>query len=192
MTEFRDNDTVSSASPQGQTPAYARDAESTKVHRVKLALFLCSLSACILVSMLGFICMGMLSAVFGFGNASIGTSGGFAEGMQTAFMLSAMNWFLFFITIPAAWLVLGLSIGRMPRRRIIRPAPYLRWGAIWGAVLVGTTTTIFASSLGLSGVLGGLLAGASIGAVAGTACGGLFLLIVRPRQQLGHQAVDVF
>lgn len=192
MTDFGENGAAQLPSPDNDSPAYISDTGPTKLQRVKLALFLCSLSACILVSILGFICMGILAAIFGFSNVSIGPSGGLTGGMQTAFMLSAMNWFLFFITIPSAWLVLGLSIGRMPRRNITRTAPYLRWGAIWGAILVGVTTGIFASSDGVLGVAGGLLAGASIGAIAGVACGGLFLTIVKPRQQLGNQAVDAF
>ncbi len=107
-------------------------------------------------------------------------------------MLSAVNWFLFFITSPAAWLVLGLSIGRMPRRGITRRAPYLRWGAIWGALLVGLTTGFFTATDSLYAGVGGLITGGSIGALAGTACGGLFLAIVKPRQQLGNQSIDVF
>jgi len=128
--------------------------------------------------------------LLGLSNAPNDASRQLAEGAQIAFIVAAMNWVLFFITIPAAWLVLGLSIGRMPRREITRPAPYLRWGAIWGAILVGTTTTILASSEGAIGAMGALIAGACIGGLAGTACGGIFLAIVKPRQQQGSTAVD--
>lgn len=192
MTELGDNGAVSAASSEGGPAAYILDTRPEKIQRVKLALFLCSLSACILVSILGFVGTGIRAMLIGFGNAPSGASGRLAEGMQIAFMLAAMNWVLFFITIPAAWLVLGLSIGRMPRRHITQTAPYLRWGGIWGAILVGVTTGIFASSDGAIGVAGGLLAGASMGAIAGVACGGLFLAIVKPRQQLGNQAVEPF
>lgn len=190
MTEFGENGTVVGASAAPPTPDYMLGADGRKVRRVKLALFLCSLAACILVAILGGVCAGLTGISAGvFGYNSLGD---FSEGLQIAFTLSAMNWILFFITIPAAWLALGLSIGRMPHRGITRPAPYLRWGAIWGAILVAGTTAGFSALEGPVSGLGGLIGGIMVGAPAGLACGGIFLSIVKPRQQLGNQTVDVF
>lgn len=173
-------------------PDYTLGARGKKVRRVPLALFLCALSACILVSILGFVCAGIVGALIGAAGLGLGSQSGFMEGVQIAFMLSAMNWFLFFITIPAAWIALGFSIGRMPHRNITRPAPYLRWAAIWGAVLVGTTATIFAGFSGVLSAFGGLVGGGAIGSLAGLGCGAIFLAIVKPRQQIGNLSVDVF
>ncbi|MEO1641775.1 MAG: hypothetical protein AAFR74_00460 [Pseudomonadota bacterium] len=71
---------------------------------------------------------------------------GFMGGAGLALGLSAANWILFFITIPAAWLALGFSIGQFPRKKIIAAAPYYRWSAIWGAILVGVTCSLFGAA----------------------------------------------
>jgi hypothetical protein len=104
-----------------------------------------------------------------------------------------MNFFLFLITVPAAWTALGLSIGRMPHRGIAARRPYLRWGAIWGTILVGVTTGFFGFvGGGLATCLGAFLSGASVGALAGVGCGFLFYIIVRPDEQLRHVDISVF
>ena len=186
MTEFGPNGEVINAPAR---PYQGAPGQQKLVKRVPLAVFLCALTSCLLVGLSG--ALGMV--VFETAVDSAGLSRrGFAGGMEMAFIISTFNWVLFFITIPASALALGLSIGRFPGRRITAPMPYYRWGAIWGAILVAGTTTIFGISLSLPGALGGLLGGLIIGVPSGIASAGLFLAIVRPREQLGRATTEVF
>lgn len=200
MTEFGDNGTVVSdgGSPR-RRPGYR--LAKPKLKRVGLACFLCGVAACVSVALVAF-AIGFLVSItrslLGVDGALIGDEG-FWAGAGVALLLSAMNWWLFYITIPVAWLALGLSIGRFPRRGITRPLPYYRWASIWGAILVGGTSLLFSSASffgrsnpELSFTVGAGFLGIMIGALAGLSCGWLFLAIVKPAEQVQQINVDVF
>jgi len=200
MTEFGENGAVvSGGSSPRRRPGYR--VEKPKLKRVGLACFLCGVAACVSVALVAF-AIGFLVAItrsiLGVDGALFGDEG-FWAGAGVALLLSAMNWWLFYITIPVAWLVLGLSIGRFPRRGITRPLPYYRWASIWGAILVGGTSLVFSSASffgpsnpELSFTFGAAFLGTIIGALAGLACGWLFLAIVKPAEQVRQINVDVF
>nr|WP_321359530.1 hypothetical protein [uncultured Hyphomonas sp.] len=177
-------------------PSYAGPVTRRSFRRIKLALFLSSLAACLLVTIIGAICTRLLILAVGIaGNATnyhMMSDGGFTGGLSGAFQLASYNFLLFFINVPAAWLALGLSIGRLPYRGIVRRAPFIRWGSIWGAILVGGTTGFFGALSGLASGLGALLGGGLIGALAGALCGLLFYAIVKPANQLAEVDVGVF
>lgn len=197
MAQFGENGAV--------RPVYA-DTARPKLKRLALAIFLCGITACLAVT--------LISAAFIFVFQFIGhvfspellefthiSRGGFGTGLAIAAMGGAFNWFFGYLTIPAAWIALGFSIGRFPRRGIVKPAPYYRWGAIWGALLVAGVTGFFSALFSIdaagsdgpiAATLGGLIGGAVIGALAGLICGGLFRLIVRPASQLSRMEADVF
>ena len=208
MTDFGPNGTVMS-SPQ--EPAATRSDytihEPKKIKRVALACFLCGVNACISVTIIAIIIIfsvSMFDGLTGNNGNVFGSSRGFLGGSFLALGMSAMNWWLFYITIPAAWIAIGCSIGRFPHRGITRAIPYYRWGMIWGALLVGGTTTFFSTMLGTGGwdgltrtleasyVLGAALTGGAIGAAAGALCGALFLAIVRPAEQVRRIEIEVF
>ena len=177
------------------TPAYADPSRRAHIRRVKLALFLSALAACLGVSVIGGIGLAgamLVQNLIGFDRVGMFDSS-FAGGIATGLQLSALNFLLFLITVPAAWIALGLSIGRMPHRGIAARRPYLRWAAIWGAILVGGTTCFFGmSGGGLATGAGALLSGASVGALAGIGCGFVFYMIVRPGEQLRDVDISVF
>ena len=179
------------------TPDY-RLPTVVKFKRITLASFLCGIAACILVALIGvaLVFLGFqLADLFGSDAGILFDDEGILQGIGIAAVISAMNWYVGYFTIPAAWLVLALSLGRFPRRGIVRPGPYYRWGAIWGAILVGTTAAIVASAMSSGAIAagaGGLLAGALIGGGAGVICGGIFRGIVRPASQVTQIQVDVF
>lgn len=188
--------------PQGKTaegaeaaPTYTLDMQPRRFKRVKLAVFLGALVACLSVAIIGFLVLA-LSAIFtGLGGMGAGPptgAGEFGGGFLLAAQLSALNFILFFITIPAAAIVMGLSVARFPYQRIAGVKSYLRWGAIWGAFLVGGTTCLFGLTDSFASGLGALVGGASIGGVAGTFCGFLFHTIVQPARQLTQLDVSVF
>ena len=176
-------------------PAYADPSRRTHIKRVKLALLLSALAACLGVSLVGGISLALtllVQNIIGYDQIDMFDSS-FMGGIVTGLQLSAMNFFLFLITVPAAWIALGLSIGRMPHRGIAARRPYLRWAAIWGAILVGGTTCFFGMSIGGPATgAGALLSGASVGALAGIGCGFLFYIIVRPAEQLRAVDISVF
>lgn len=176
-------------------PIYAAAAQPRRIKRVKLALFLSSMAACVAVAILGFILMTASFLLIGLAGQTPGLivgTGDFRGGALLAAQLSAMNFILFFITVPAAALALGLSIGRFPSRGISALPSYLRWGAVWGGVLVGGTTFAFGMLGGPASGAGGLLCGAAIGGLAGAFCGFLFHAIVQPGRQLTEMDVSVF
>ena len=196
MTEFGPNGEVISPPGAATLPSYAGTTiRSAKIKRVKLALFLCSLAACLGVTLLGVVAifLGALVGELSGAQYDYFYSNGFWMGMQMGAGMAAYNFILFFVTVPAAWIALGFSIGRFPKRRITHRIAYLRWGAIWGVILVAGTTTLFGALIGgwLSGI-GAALPGILIGAIAGLGCGFLFHAIVQPDKQTAQIDVDVF
>ncbi len=176
--------------------------DKPKIKRVALAILLCGPAASIGVALISAVLIfiySMLHEMLGI-NIDIGglNNGGFGFGLAIAVLGGAFNWYFFYLTVPAAWLALGLSVGRFPRRGISAPAPYYRWGAVWGAVLVGGVTTIAAGLFGSDGgevfvsAIGGLIGGVVIGGSAGLLCAALFRLIVRPERQMETVDADVF
>ncbi len=165
------------------------------VRRIALGVFLTSLAACLLVTIEGAIGIGVYYSINGLlgreTNGTIFEEGPFS-GVSIALFLCAMNFFVFFITIPVIALVMSLSLGLMPRRGISARAPYLRWASIWGAIITGTVTTLIASSSGGTAALGALITGVLIGALAGFVCGHIFFAIVRPDRQLQQVDTSVF
>ncbi|MDP1555775.1 MAG: hypothetical protein Q8L84_09960 [Hyphomonas sp.] len=185
---------TSGAESESELPAYATTPRPKRVKRIRLALLVSSFAACVSVTLLGYIFLGLMELAFGilgWGGLAIGQTG-FLSGVQTGLQLAALNFFLFFITVPAAALALGLSIGRMPHRGITALRPYLRWGAIWGAILVGGTTFLFGWFGGAASAAGALTAGGAVGGIAGGFCGFLVHRIVAPARQLTDVDLNVF
>jgi hypothetical protein len=191
---MRDPNPARATAAQASGPApYQLLGAGQKVKRVPLALGITSLAACIVVALIGgLLFWGGMMIMSLPGLEGVLSRDRFGTGVQTALTLCMLNFVLFFIVVPVTWLVLGLSIGRMPHRRIARRGPYLRWTAIWGAVLTGLTTAAFASTSGTVSALGGLITGAIIGALAGFVCGYIFYAIVRPNEQIGGADPNVF
>jgi len=175
-------------------PAYATTPRPKRVKRIRLALLVASFAACLSVTLMGYIFLGLMELAFGilgFGGLGLGQSG-FLGGAQMALQLASLNFFLFFITVPAAALALGLSIGRFPHRGITAMRPYLRWGGVWGAILVGGITFGFGWFGGALAAFGALFAGGGVGLLAGVFCGFLVHLIVAPAKQLTDVDLNVF
>ncbi len=182
------------AESESELPAYATTPRPKRVKRIRLALLVSSFAACVSVTLMGYIFLGLMELAFGilgWSGLAIGQTG-FLSGVQTGLQLAALNFFLFFITVPAAALALGLSIGRMPHRGITALPPYLRWGAIWGAILVGGTTFLFGWFGGAASAAGALIAGGAVGGIAGGFCGFLLHRIVAPARQLTDVDLNVF
>ena len=171
-----------------------------KLKRIGLASFLCGIAACITVSLIAVATMFIyyqITAIFlPQSEASQILNGeSLMSGAGMATIMAALNWYVGYITIPVAWMVLALSIGRFPRRNITRPGPYYRWGAIWGALLVGGTTGIATGLISQGNpalITGALATGLIMGGAAGFICGWLFRAIVRPAEQINRIQVDVF
>jgi len=198
MSVFDQTDMVS----KGDEAHYAPN-QVQKFQRVALAGFLSGLAACLLVALIAAVIIGIYSAgssVLNGGSNNFLGNDGFMGGATLAVFASAFNWFVGYLTIPAAWLALALSLGRFPYRGIVHRGPYLRWGAIWGAILVGGTPGTVAALIGLDSFsrdsvaffLGALTTGCLIGALAGIFCGWIFFAVLRPQQQLRTHQVDVF
>ena len=174
---------------------YTGETGRKRFKRIGLGIFLSALAACVGVSLLGAVgnaFIAMFGNLLGLPSLQNIGNGGFGEGISMAIQLATFNFIVFFITVPAAAIALGLSIGRLPYRGIYQRISYLRWGAIWGAILVGVTTFGFGWFGGALTALGSLIAGALIGAVAGLGCGFLFHAIVRPVEQAEGIDVNVF
>lgn len=171
---------------------------AVKFKRVAMACFLCGMAACILVSLIGliFLFIGFqTSALLGRDIDLLFDNHAVLQGLGFATLMSAMNWYFAYFTVPVASIALAFSIGRFPRRGIVRPAPYYRWASIWGAVLVSTTTGVasfFLSDHSLAPALSGWISGAVIGGAAGLICGAIFRGIVRPAEQVKRIQIDVF
>ncbi|MBA3067335.1 MAG: hypothetical protein FP825_02505 [Hyphomonas sp.] len=174
-------------------PAYATTPRPKRVKRIRLALLVSSFAACLSVTLMGFVFKWLMLLAFGIMGSPLGVGeSGFLGGAQMALQLASLNFFLFFITVPAAALALGLSIGRFPHKGITAIKPYLRWGGIWGAILVGSTTFVFGWFGGAESAAGALVAGSLVGAIAGAFCGFLLHAIVAPARQLTDVDVNVF
>lgn len=198
MAEFGPNGTVIGSPSEAADAGYTVSTD-TKIKRVGLACLLCGIGACFLVALIGviFLFLGFqTAALFGQDAGLMFGETGFTQGIGIAVLMSAMNWYFGYFTIPAAALALAFSIGRFPRRGITNPAAYYRWSAIWGAILVGGTTgiaaTLIPSDGELSVALGAAVMGALIGALAGMMCGAIFRGIVRPAEQVRRIQVEVF
>ena len=201
MVEFGPNGSVidpPAMTAPDERSGYTIEAKA-KIRRIGLASALCGVGACFLVALIGVILIFLgvqTTSLFGQDVDLIFGSSGFLQGVGMAVLMSAMNWYFGYFTIPGAALALGFSIGRFPRRGITEPAPYYRWGAIWGAILVGGTTAIASAFIPSDGesmvILGAAIGGALIGAAAGFTCGGIFRGIVRPAEQVQRIQVDVF
>lgn len=195
MAEFGASSTITG-------PLTYAPATKPEIKRVALATLLCGPAASIGVALISAVIIFIYSVL----NDALGIdiniggadSGGFGFGLAIAVLGGAFNWYFFYLTVPAAWLALGFSIGRFPRRGISEARPYYRWGGIWGAVLVGSVTMIAAGLFGsddgqsVVSAIGGLIGGAAIGALAGVLCAVLFRMIVRPEQQMETVDADVF
>ena len=177
-------------------PSYAGPVQRRRFKRIKLALFLSSMAACLGVTLLGVICTSLFNTALGItgSGSQYGMLGQetFLSGVMMGFQLSSYNFVLFFITVPAAWLALGLSIGRLPYRGIVKRRAFVRWGIIWGTILVGGTTGGFGLLIGPAHGAGAFVSGGLIGAAMGAACGLLFYAIVKPANQLADVDVSVF
>ena len=185
---------TSDAESGNELPAYATSPRPKRVKRIRLALLVSSFAACVSVTLMGYVFLGLMELAFGilgWGGLAVGQTG-FLSGVQTGLQLAAQNFFLFFITVPAAALALGLSIGRLPHRGITALMPYLRWGAVWGAILVGGTTFVFGWFGGAAAAAGALVSGGAIGGAAGAFCGFLLHRIVAPAKQLTEMDLSVF
>jgi hypothetical protein len=185
---------ISEAESDSELPAYATSPRPKRVKRIRLALLVSSFAACVSVTLMGYVFLGLMELAFGilgWGGLAVGQAG-FLSGVQTGLQLAALNFFLFFITVPAAALALGLSIGRLPHRGITALMPYLRWGAVWGAIIVGGTTFVFGWFGGAAAAAGALVSGGAIGGVAGAFCGFLLHRIVAPAKQLTEMDLSVF
>jgi len=185
----------------GELPDYT--LAPPRLRRIGLAIFLCGLAACVIVTMIGVAALFGLRAVDqillgGDGEVLASGTAPLMRGAMIAGLAAAMNWLFFYLTIPAAWLALGFSLGRFPRRGILHGAPYQRWGAIVGAVLVALPTLLGAAAFAGDGAdAGAVLLGAAgmalgLGALSGLACAGLFLAIVRPERQVRRVDAEVF
>ncbi|MEO0467300.1 MAG: hypothetical protein AAF216_12225 [Pseudomonadota bacterium] len=178
------------------------------IKRVWLASFLSAIGAVVAVALAGIVILFAITGISallgqdnfdGLGPAT--QNAPIRSGMFVAGLASVLNWYVFYITVPIVTLVLGFSLGRFPKRRIVRPLPYFRWGAIWGAVLVTApclfgvavtggwdeTTATQVARYGSGGLTGML-----IGGVSGAAIGGLWLAIVRPARQIRDVDTSVF
>ncbi len=199
MDKFGPNGTVLPGDPSASASAATYTVPVTaKFKRIGVASFLCGMAACILVTLIGVTLLFLgfqISSLFGRDAGLIFGDEGPLQGIGFATLMSALNWYVAYITVPAAWVAIAFSLGRFPRRGIIEPQPYYRWGAIWGGVLVGTTTGIasyFLSSQNFVTGLTGFLTGVAIGALAGLICGAIFRGIVRPAEQVKQIHVEVF
>jgi MFS family permease len=184
---------TTAAESDSELPAYATPPRPKRVKRIRLALLVSSLAACLSVTLIGQVLSGMAQMVSGISGLSfMDGEYGFLNGMMMALMMAGWNFILFFITVPACALALGLSVGRFPQRGIVARKPYLRWGAIWGAILVGGTTFLFGWVGGWATAAGALFAGSLVGAMAGIFCGYLMHKIINPAKQLSDVDINVF
>lgn len=185
------------------TPSYTQPG-GYKIKRLWLGAFLAAVTAVLAVAFVALV-LGTAGWAIGtllFGGGAFDTSldgNPWALGFMGALLACLFNWYVFFISIPIATLVLRFSLGRLPGKGVGRVIPYLRWGAIWGAVLVSLPSLlggIIFSGLGGSAssprvdyffvqmLAGSGLTGLVIGAIAGLGVAGMFILIVRPKSQV--------
>lgn len=164
-------------------------ARPTQIQRNKLALFASALTACAAVSAVGFLSVFLLTLVTQDDGIS---KNDFLAGMQMASQISAVNFFLFFINIPAAFVGLAVTLGRKPYALKVEPLGYYREAAIVGAVLVGGICSLIGLAQSALGAFGGMFWGGMIGAASGCCCAGVYRLIVRPDRQINHVDPEIF
>lgn len=177
------------------TPLSPLNPDRPPVRRIALGVLLTSLAACLIVTIEGAIGLGVLflvNTLLGGESTSTLFDTGPLAGVSVALFLCAANILAFLITVPVIALVMSLSLGLMPRRGIVRRAPYLRWAAIWGAIITASVTAFFAGNIDAKTLPGALVTGALIGALAGFLCGHIFFSIVRPDRQLRRVDTSVF
>jgi len=198
-----DGGNVSGAQEAIQGEASYAERGRLRIRRLWLGAFLGAITAVLAVAFVGlvFVTVGWAMGELVFRDDWDATWDGnpLLIGAAGAAFASIMNWYVFFITIPVATLVLRFSLGRLPGKGVTRARAYLRWGSIWGAILVslpsvlggvllfGMGTTGRAGGNGgdsLQVFLGAGITGALIGAIAGLGVAGMFMLIVRPRSQV--------
>jgi len=189
------SDLHSKAKPNRSESRDYGSAAPTKIKRVLLGVFLCGIAASLLVALIaGIALFGITITADIAGSTTYGMSSGdgFLAGAFLSLAFCSLNWFVFYIVVPVTWIVLAFSIGRFPRRGIGRPAAYLRWSAISGALLAGGVSSLFTLNISLTAWIGALTTGGTVGALAGIICGWLFIAIVRPARQLADSTADVF
>ncbi|MCH2458411.1 MAG: hypothetical protein MK186_10205, partial [Henriciella sp.] len=140
------SDLHSKAKPNRSESRDYGSAAPTKIKRVLLGVFLCGIAASLLVALIaGIALFGITITADIAGSTTYGMSSGdgFLAGAFLSLAFCSLNWFVFYIVVPVTWIVLAFSIGRFPRRGIGRPAAYLRWSAISGALLAGGVSSLF-------------------------------------------------
>ncbi len=158
-------------------PRLAKLSPAPSFTRLALAAGCCGLAGSISVAALG-LALIYVGSLFGMGVTD--PVNGFYAGLETAVVLAALNWVFFFVTAPAAAAAIGLALGRMPTRGVVRASPYVRAGGWALAALVGGAAGVIAFLGEPAAAPGALAAGAMICAVAGRLCGWLFWAIVQP------------
>ncbi|RIJ33250.1 hypothetical protein [Henriciella algicola] len=194
MASFGPNGAVVREADEANVRDYST-AAPTRIKRVLLGVFLCGIAASLLVALIAGISLfgiTIVTEISGSTTYGMSSGDGFLAGAFLSLAFCSLNWFFFYIVVPVTWIVLAFSVGRFPRRGIGRPAAYLRWSAIWGAVLAGGISSLFTLNISLTAWLGALITGGSVGALAGIICGWLFIAIVRPARQLADKTADVF
>ena len=198
-----DGSIVSGAREAALSEASYAERGRLQIKRLWLGAFLSAITAVLAVAFVGlvFVTVGwaMGELVFRDGWDATWDGNPLLIGAAGAAFASIMNWYVFFITIPIATLVLRFSLGRLPGKGVTRVRAYLRWGSIWGAILVSLPSVLggfLLFGMGATGRAGGdsgysfqvwlgsSLTGALIGAIAGLGVAGMFMLIVRPRSQV--------
>ncbi|MEM1106864.1 MAG: hypothetical protein AAGH87_10785 [Pseudomonadota bacterium] len=186
----------------GAQPAYAASGRS-KVKRLWLGAFLGAVTAILAVA---FVALIFATVAWTIGEVLFGGSwdaswegSPLLIGAAGAIFASILNWYVFFISLPIATLVLRFSLGRFPGKGIATHGPYLKWGVILGSLLVSLPAMLGGyimfgiGTVGRAGggsgdtlqvFIGAGATGAAIGAIAGLAVAGMFLLIVRPKSQV--------
>ncbi|MEM9739237.1 MAG: hypothetical protein AAF829_05155 [Pseudomonadota bacterium] len=187
---------------EDQPYGYAQPG-SHKIKRLWLGAFLGAVTAVLAVAFVALVIAtvgwAIGEVVFGAGVFDSSLDGNpMAVGAMGALLACLFNWYIFFISIPIATLVLRFSLGRLPGKGVKRVSPYLRWGSIWGAILVsmpcliggtmfsglgGTSLSATSEGFHLQVLVGAGLTGIVVGSVAGLGVAGMFILIVRPRGQ---------
>ncbi len=156
--------------------------------RNKLGLFAASLTACISVALIG-LGFTMLLNIAGLGSTyGYESQSPIIGGIAVAAMLSMMNFVLFFITVPAAFFGLALTLGIKPYSPNVRRFSYFREAALVGGFLVGLVSGLFGLAENLQTSAVAALSGGLIGALSGLVCAKVYLIIVKP-EKLG-QGID--
>lgn len=165
---------------------------SPPIRRNKLGIFVAAFTSCLSVALLGIGALFVVRVISGVTPDGAFAKGNFLEGVGFAILLASLNFVLFFITIPTAFIGLGLTLGRKPYATHSRPSDYYREGAIVGAVIVSATTGLFGLSISLTGAIGAASTGMLIGALAGLVSAHIYRLIVKPEEQAMQHDFSIF